>query len=80
MLEQAVHDLRANNQDLRLILAYMERDAARFQQDLEAEMAKNAALRLQIESSSNETEQLQQRNNILEDLLEIHAEQPVRPR
>ncbi|TEB22660.1 hypothetical protein FA13DRAFT_1715876 [Coprinellus micaceus] len=72
-LKDVVRDLRTNGQDLRLILAYMERDIARLQKSLDAEVAKNAEFQAQIKASRKETQHLECRNEELEELLDLRT-------
>ncbi|TEB32980.1 hypothetical protein FA13DRAFT_1708413 [Coprinellus micaceus] len=73
LLRDSTSDLRANNRDLRLILAFMEKESARLQKDMESENAANRSLRSQVRALIHENEHLQERVEELEELLELRV-------
>lgn len=76
ILAETAQDLRASNRDLRLVLGYLEQDAARLSLDLDLEKNKNGDLRAQIQASSQETRRLRDRIDILEELMELKEISP----
>lgn len=74
MLTESAKDLRANNQDLRLVLRYLERDAARLADDLDLEKIKNSDLHAKVQASTQEADQLQRRIDELEELMDLRED------
>lgn len=73
-LEETVGDLRANNRDLRLILGFLERDSNNLRRDLEFEKARNTSLEEKIHSSIKQLHGVQERNEVLEELMELESD------
>jgi predicted nuclease with TOPRIM domain len=74
LLREMVRDLRTNGQDLRLVLAYMERDATRLRQDLADMVAKSAQLREELQTSSKKAQRFKERNEELEEVLDLRTD------
>lgn len=77
LLREAASDLRTNNRDLRLILGFIEKDAARLRASFESEKAARASLQDQIQALLREVKRLEARNELLEELLDLPGNETV---
>ncbi|KAJ3549155.1 hypothetical protein NMY22_g992 [Coprinellus aureogranulatus] len=74
LLKEATVDLRTNNGDLRLIIAFLERDASALRDALETERRKNATLREELETLNRQAKRLREKNEWLEEIRELQGD------
>lgn len=73
-MSQTVEDLWAHNSDLRLLIAFYERDASMLRKEIEAKASKNSSISDQLRLAVKESAGWKRRIDELEELVELIKE------